>query len=48
MKITPCDANNNQNITCEQDPEKISKFLKTDHFIAFLVTNMMPNFDSLN
>ena len=48
LKITPCDSNNKQNISCEQDPEKINNFLKTDHYIAFLVSNMVPNFDSLN
>ena len=47
MKIAPCDPNNSKNIICEQDPEKINNFLKQDHFIAFLVTNLVPNFDSL-
>jgi hypothetical protein len=48
MKITPCDPNNRQGIICEKDPEKINSFLKTDHFISFGITNMVPNFDSLN
>ena len=48
MKITPCDPNNNWGVICEKDPEKINNFLKTDHFFAFLITTMVPNFDSLN
>jgi hypothetical protein len=47
LKIMPCDPNNNQGIICEQDPEKINNFLRTEHFMAFLLTNMVPNFESL-
>ena len=48
LRVTPCDPNNNQGIICEQDPEKINNFLRTEHFMVFMVTTLVPNFDSLN
>jgi hypothetical protein len=47
LKVTPCDPSNNQGIICEQDPEKIKSFLRSDLVIDFLLTNMVPNFESL-
>jgi hypothetical protein len=47
LSVTPCDPNNKHGIICEQDPEKINNFLTTEHFMAFGVINMVPNFESL-
>ena len=47
LLMSTCDPKNNQNITCETNPNKIKEFYDSLYIPLFMVT-LQPNLNNLN